>query len=102
MWNTNPQEMCRSHLLGEHREMHALVGIVRRKTSLDGYIENKLIATSGIKKRHDELVVEMKRRGYNHKSPLRYRDKINVGEVDEEANRKELARRCQECRAMQA
>ena len=49
-------------------------------------------------KRISELVSEMTRRGYNHKSPLpEFQDWIE-GHVDSSANVIELARRCPECR----
>jgi hypothetical protein len=50
--------------------------------------------------RHEALVAEMTRRGYNHKSPLVNPDSISKLErvtVDAEASLKELLRRCPEC-----
>ena len=73
IWDLDPSRLCRKHLLGEHRELHALYTIL----SLDkkGYRshpetkrwEGKLPA---LKKRHEQLTIEMKNRGYNHLSPL--------------------------------
>lgn len=101
LWGVSPQEMCRAHLLGEHREMHALVGIIRAGKSLDGYLRNKLIDTSRIQERHDVLAVEMGRRGYRHNSPLEYQDVLGLDSIDVDANRRELARRCDDCAEMQ-
>lgn len=100
MWLVDPRILCRNHLLGEHRELHALVGIIRRGTKLDGYIEKGLIETDYIECRHMELVVEMTRRGYNHQSPLDYSDfdAVPLGRVDDAANVKELHKRCADCR----
>lgn len=73
IWDVKPEILCRKHLLGEHRELHALwtiitknkVGYSKHPETLRWY--GKLNA---LYKRHDELVLEMKKRGYNHKSSL--------------------------------
>ena len=70
MWDLPPAHMCRKHLLGEHVEMHMLVGSFRKGTSLKGYLNNGLLDPSKVFQRHEELVAEMKSRGYNHKSPI--------------------------------
>ena len=102
MWMVDPKLMCRKHLLGEHVELHMLVGSIKKGQSLQGFIDNKLIDTSKIQKRHDALVKEMERRGYNHKSPLKYTDKVKlgVGIVDPKVSLKELHRRCKDCREL--
>ncbi len=71
MWMIDPKLMCRKHLLGEHRELHALVGILKKGTGIQGYLDNNLIETHNIVNRHEELVKEMTNRGYSHKSPLK-------------------------------
>ena len=49
--------------------------------------------------RHDELVEEMEKRGFNHKSPIDdWECGFTVGEVDVKANLKELVRRCSDCK----
>lgn len=73
IWDVGPETLCRSHLLGEHRELHGLWNILTR--DLSGYRahpetrrwEGKLAALYA---RHEALVVEMTRRGYRHASPL--------------------------------
>lgn len=97
MWMVDPRVMCRKHLLGEHVELHMLVGAILKGKSLKGFIDKKLICNS-IRKRHSQLVKEMKARGYTHKSPLppfKYNFKAQVNEED---SLKELLRRCPECR----
>jgi hypothetical protein len=99
MWNVDPRLLCRKHLLGEHVETHMFCG---SKTSLEGYIKKGLVELHNIKKRHDVLVVEMNRRGWNHKSPIEdnpFRERRGV--VDSENNLKELATRCKACRERQ-
>ena len=106
MWMVDPREMCQAHLLGEHREMHALVGMLSRKKKIQGYIDNKLLQPRLIKQRHDELVEEMLRRGMNHHTilifdeslleylPVEHKNAI----VDPIESKKELIRRCVRCR----
>ncbi len=96
----DPRLMCRKHLLGEHVELHMLVGSLRKGVSLEGFFENKLIETHNIVRRHEQLVREMQRRGFRHASPLVVTAK-RAGRVDRRANLIELARRCRHCRALQ-
>lgn len=102
MWNIDPGLMCDRHLLGEHREMHQEVGTLRNHPHglevVKGHAKNGHIDTSLIKQRHDELVEEMERRGFQHGSPLDYSDELGLGEIDVEKNREELSRRCENCR----
>jgi hypothetical protein len=73
IWDVPVAELCRIHLLGEHRELHALWTILTEGSS--GYRNHpetkrwvgKLAA---LYKRHEQEVVEMELRGYTHKSPL--------------------------------
>jgi hypothetical protein len=73
IWDLPPEYLCRAHLLGEHRELHALWTILtgdrvayRRHPETRRW-EGKL---SALFERHERLVAEMKRRGYQHASPL--------------------------------
>lgn len=73
IWDLSPTELCRQHLLGEHRELHALWQILTEGRR--GYAHHpetrrwrgKLHA---LYVRHQALVAEMQRRGYRHDSPL--------------------------------
>ncbi len=73
IWDVPPSELCRVHLLGEHRELHALWTILTqdrrgyRKHPETIRWEGKLGA---LYLRHEELAAEMGRRGYNHASDL--------------------------------
>lgn len=103
MWDVPPHVMCRKHLLGEHLELHMFVGAMNKGTSLQGFIDNGLLDISKLASRHEELVAEMTRRGYKHKSPLP-QVPINGWEVkaiDTEANLLELSYRCFECEQLQ-
>ena len=93
-----PSIMCRKHLLGEHVEMHMLVGTLQKGISVQGYIDNQLVELEHIRARHDELVEEMIKRGYNHKSPLPDYPEVSGGVVDREENLRDLVNRCPDCR----
>lgn len=99
-WKVDPRLLCRKHILGEHVECHMFVGTILHNKPLSGtrYIRDGLVEVHSIKSRHEELVSEMVRRGYNHKSPLPEFKSWHEGHVDSEANLIELARRCPECR----
>lgn len=97
-WNVDPKLLCRKHLLGEHVENHMFMGCIKKGTSLKGYIEKGLVEIHNIKNRHDELVNEMIRRGYNHKTPIEDLLCEKIGFVNSEENKKELERRCEFCR----
>lgn len=106
MWMTPPETMCRKHLLGEHVELHMLVGTINKGISIEGFLTKNLLEPESLYERHDALAAEMNRRGYEHKSPLRavrfstltsrqYKVKIN-----RPASLAELHRRCLECLAL--
>lgn len=93
-----PHMLCRAHLLGEHRELHALVGMIEKGISLEGYVKTGLVETGLIWARHENLVREMLARGYQHHSPLKRLYRPSLGRVDGRANVAELHRRCANCR----
>lgn len=101
MWMVDPEIMCQKHLLGEHVELHMLVGSINLGIDLSGYKNNGLMEATAIQSRHDELVIEMIHRGMNHKSPMHfeYNPLGDYGQVDKVKSLHELTRRCTECRA---
>lgn len=72
LWDLDPRRLCRPHLAGEHRELHAIwtvltegrTGHSRHPETLRR--EGRLPA---LYRRHDLLVSEMSRRGCDHRSP---------------------------------
>ena len=76
IWDVAPRTLCRSHLLGEHREGHAVFAVIARGRA--GYRHHpetrrwagKLPALAA---RHRRVADEMRRRGYRHASPMRAR-----------------------------
>ena len=73
IWDLPPRRLCRNHLLGEHRELHAVWSVITKKRR--GYANHPEVARwrgklGALFKRHGALVDEMAKRGYQHKSPL--------------------------------
>jgi hypothetical protein len=74
------------------------VGAITKGKDVEGYITRGLVDTRLIGPRHDELVKEIEHRGFNHNSPLKYKDKIQRGDVNGNKSLKELRSRCKNCR----
>lgn len=101
-WMVDPKIMCRQHLLGEHVELHMFVGTINKGISIDGYLRDNLLEIPELYARHDELVVEMTNRGYNHKSELPPTKRSYTFEqfykvINRKAALDELLRRCPRC-----
>lgn len=96
----DPSIMCRQHLLGEHAEMHMFIGAIDRGFSVKGYLEKGLLEVHNLFHRHEQLVREMKRRGYKHNSEIDEKRKQveRLGLIDKEKNLKQLINRCSNCR----
>lgn len=106
MWMVPVEIMCRQHLLGEHVEHHMFLGCLKKGLNLDGYVDNNLLELKSLKRRHERLVKEILKRGYNHNSPLDYPDNYTFGQgeyvcnskVDVKKALKDLLCRCEECK----
>ncbi len=73
IWDLSPRILCRQHLLGEHRELHALWVVLsegRKGYSLHPETLRWVGKLGALFARHERLVREMERRGYQHLSPL--------------------------------
>lgn len=73
IWDIPVRKLCRNHLLGEHRELHAIWSVLTRKKKGYSRHPETLRWKGGLKalySRHNKLIVEFKRRGYRHISPL--------------------------------
>ena len=73
IWDLPPKLLCRQHLLGEHRELHA-IWVVLTKNKRGYSLHPETLRWKGKLKalylRHACLVEEMIRRGYKHHSSL--------------------------------
>jgi hypothetical protein len=98
-WGVDPKFMCKKHLLGNHLELHMFLGCILKGKNIDGYIKSGFVEIHNIKSHHDRLVEEMKRRGYNHKSPLIVPHQLRIlGEINKKKSLMELKERCKDCR----
>ena len=73
IWDIAPGNLCRNHLLGEHRELHAIwIIITERKKGYSNHPETLrwIGKLQALYRRHNVLVKEMEQRGYTHKSYL--------------------------------
>lgn len=73
IWDIPPEKLCRNHLLGEHRELHAVWSVITNgKKAYANHPE--ILRWRGrlraLYLRHEALVAEMKMRGYKHHTPL--------------------------------
>lgn len=73
IWDLSPRYLCRQHLLGEHRELHAIWSILtKNKKGYRAHPETKRWQgkLKALYLRHDKLVEEIIKRGYQHHSVL--------------------------------
>ena len=105
MWMLPPRFLCRQHLLGEHSELHKHRPTFEKQHSISGRITPKVTSEpESMASRHDELVREMLRRGYNHNSPFEQPDLSYLPDYERDAkvnqaeSLKDLVSRCPACR----
>jgi len=73
IWDIAPDRLCRNHLLSEHSELHAIWSILTQNKK--GFANHpETLRWRGrlrvLYLRHGKIIQEMKKRGYNHYSPL--------------------------------
>jgi hypothetical protein len=86
IWDIAPERLCRQHLLGEHRELHALwVILTKDKKGFARHPETERWRgkLKALYRRHDALVAEMARRGYRHQTPLPAAEAVGLAEQKE-------------------
>jgi hypothetical protein len=76
VWDIHPGYLNRESLLGEHREVHALISIISKNKR--GYARHPETRRwkghlGSLRRRHALLVAEMQLRGYRHASPAPHR-----------------------------
>jgi len=106
IWDLDPHLLCDQHLLGEHRELHAVWSILT--TGKSGYAHHPETLRwrgrlAALYARHDAQLAEMDRRGFRHASPLDRRLATGAAEQTElvdslDAQRARLAARGCGCR----
>lgn len=78
IWDLNPGYLNRQSLLGEHRELHGLVSIIKyHKKGYSKHPETLRWVGFGwaLKQRHKLLIAEMNLRGYTDRTPVLLRSK---------------------------
>lgn len=73
IWDLEPKYLCRQHLLGEHRELHAIWAILTKNKKGYSHHPETLRWQGKLKAlylRHEKILKEMKRRGYKEATPL--------------------------------
>lgn len=81
IWDINPKKLCNQHILGEHRELHAIWSILtNHKKGYSQHPETKrwVGKQAALYNRHAKLVKEILRRGYRHQSPLNKKQAIGL------------------------
>jgi len=99
----DPKLLCNKHLIGEHGEIHKHKHIFEKKYSINGRIHPVVqIEPNSMKRRHDELVEEMTKRGMKHKSDYEQPDLSYLKDIDIKVNIEkslsDLIERCSECK----
>ena len=96
----NPKLLCKQHLLGEHFEIHKLIGNLKhtgkwaRALTRKGFLEPQ-----NALKRHNKLAAEIVKRNMKHKSPLKLEGvDLPHGTVNLKKSIKDLTKRCRKCR----
>lgn len=104
MWMINPRLLCRKHLLGEHGEIHKHRHNFVKQHSISKRVSPVVqIEPLSMESRHNDLVKEMLRRGFNHQSPFNQPDLAYLPEVERNAkvdisvSYSDLIERCPEC-----
>jgi len=82
-------------------EIHMFIGAISHGKSVEGYLEKGFLEVHNLYSRHEELVEEMKRRGYSHSSNVEERWKFaeKLGAIDREKSLEELLKRCSRCKS---
>ncbi len=73
IWDIKPSCLCKNHLLAEHRELHAIWNVLTKNKKGYAHHPETLRWRGKLKAlffRHQKLVAEFQKRGYQHNSPL--------------------------------
>lgn len=109
MWLVPPEILCNQHLLGEHNEIHMFFGSLKARKKLSGYFKNNLLEALSLFSRHEELVMEMRKRNFKHLSDLTPASSIpdlfdylseseKQFKIDRKKSLNDLISRCEKCR----
>jgi hypothetical protein len=104
MWGINPELLCNKHLIGEHGEIHKHRHNFVKKHKITNRITPIVqIEPQNMETRHNQLAIEMLRRGFNHNSPYELpdlshlNDKERYAKIDINISIRDLKNRCPQC-----
>lgn len=104
MWAIPAELLCKKHLIGEHGEIHKHKHNFVKKHSIKKRIFPIVqIEPNEMENRHNELALEMTKRGYNHNSPYELPDLSYLDDSERYAKANitisliDLHERCVEC-----
>jgi dimeric dUTPase (all-alpha-NTP-PPase superfamily) len=106
MWMTEVSKMCDKHLRGEYVECLMILGTIKKKRNISGFIKNDLIELVSLKPRFYNLKSEMIIRGFKavkdlniNNADIEYLDKEIINhKINKENSLLILKERCPECR----
>ena len=110
MWMVDPVRMCSKHLRGEYHELFAIVGTLRKKRKIDGYIRNNLVEPLALRSRYLLLKEEMLRRNFKPKAVFSFSEDLlsylpdshRMFKIDRNESLRILLERCPDCRKIHA
>lgn len=70
MWNVPTRWLCDKHLLGQHVELHMILGSMKKKKNLGKLLTNGCVSLTSVNFFHLMTVIEMQRRDMKHNSPM--------------------------------
>lgn len=81
VWDIPPDNLCRQHLLGQHREIHAIWNVITKNKR--GYSKHPEVLRwknhlMSLYFEHELTALSMLERGYNHNSPINLDDCIDM------------------------
>jgi hypothetical protein len=86
IWDIGPERLCRNHLLGEHRELHAIWSVLTKNKKGYAYHPETMRWRGKLKAlylRHEQLAEEFNKRGYKHHSRLNKALAVGLARQDE-------------------
>ena len=101
MWMVDPSLLCKNHLLGEHYELHCIIGAIETNPEwVKRLIKHGYIEMDKIESRHRKLVRDGR---FKDKTPLKFdyskvSKQFPPGEVDREKSIRDLKQRCEHCK----
>lgn len=84
-----------------HQEAGTLLNHPHGEAIVEGHARKGQVDVALLEMRHDQLVDEMEKRGFNHDSPFEYdiSEYEDMGDIDVDEKIADLRERCDDCAA---